>query len=234
MKNILAENMLRFGPKNLSGASKKKLQRLAEAEEQNAKGGRVSITTLSDVLAASKTGPTTIKSSNPDDTVITFPSSGEARAGEDAINVGQGKIYHLAGSGGGAQQYYLVVGNFGPLDNSLTKINGTSPKFKIVYFAEATGWTDATKTTIQDPDKPEGNTVVTVYTSNAKFGYHEYANIAKKLYPQNPIEGFIKSMVPKLNLFAEAAKAYGFVWETEPVAQAAIIKNQIRPLLKQS
>lgn len=231
MKNTLAENMLRFGSKNLSEASKKKLQRLAE---QNAKGGRISITMLGDVLAAAKTGPTIIKSSSPDDTVITFPGSGTARAGEDAINAGQGIIQYLAGSGGGSEAYYLVVGNFGPLDNSLTKINGASAKFKVVYFKEATGWTDATKTTIQDPDKPEGNNVVTMFTLNAQFGYREYANIAKKLYPQNPLEGFTKYMIPKLNIFAKAAEAYGFKWETEPVAQAAIIKNQIYPLLKQS
>ena len=72
-KNILAENMLRFGPKNLSESDRRRLQRLTEAEElTNQTLDTTALNTaLKDLNGLLKTIPTTNKEPNSYDQYVT-------------------------------------------------------------------------------------------------------------------------------------------------------------------
>ena len=104
MKNTLAENMLRFGSKNLTESEKQKLGKLVEQSDKPK-----SNIALQDVHKnASK--PQIIRSST-DEKTISFPSLGVPKDGDRAINNGEGVITYIGNDS------YMVIGKIGTLEN---------------------------------------------------------------------------------------------------------------------
>lgn len=124
MKNKLAENMLRFGPKNLTESEKKNLSKLVEQAEQP----QMSNIALTDAHKnAAK--PQRIDSSDGTD-VISFPPLGRPQNGNLALNDGEGVITYLGKPG-----YYMVIGKIGKLENG-TVVN---PRLSALTFLGAPG-----------------------------------------------------------------------------------------------
>ena len=118
MKNTLAENMLRFGPKNLTEAEKQKLSKLTEQTDQL----QMSNIALTDAHKnASK--PQKIVSSAGAET-ISFPGLGMPKNGDRAINNGEGVITYI---GDGS---YMVIGKIGTLENGTV----VGPKLSALTF----------------------------------------------------------------------------------------------------
>jgi hypothetical protein len=119
MKNILAENMLRFGPRNLSESAKRKLSKLVEQTDQL----QMSNIALTDAHKNADT-PQLIKSST-GSSVISFPTLGRPENGNLALNDQEGVITYLGKPG-----YYMVIGNIGKLENG-TVVN---PRLSALTF----------------------------------------------------------------------------------------------------
>ena len=105
MKNTLAENMLRFGSKNLDAKSINRLKNLAE---QSAPRETVNVTLLP--AAMNSKVPTLLESAN---AAIVFPPTGMNSPGDVAVRSGMGYIVSLTST------YYLVIGNLGVLDANM-------------------------------------------------------------------------------------------------------------------
>ena len=123
MKNILAENMLRFGPKNLSGASKKKLQRLAEAEDLNG------VKSMLAIPGVAKGVTTTLTDTDPAIKVITINTEADV-----PVPAGP-RLFAVANNAGAVvsrlSYYNLVIGNIGEYDTANRIIK--SPVLQAVF-----------------------------------------------------------------------------------------------------
>jgi len=121
MKNTLAENMLRFGIKNLNESEVEKLQGLTEQGS-----GDRSVENISLNMANMLSG-TDMARIQGDATIYTFPErgDGESVAGAVATLDGQSVLYAVGGN------QYIVVGQLGILegsDDSNWSITNTAPK----------------------------------------------------------------------------------------------------------
>jgi hypothetical protein len=117
MKNILAENMLRFGVKNLSEKSKKKLAEESKLDEQGqatavqpsstttaTKPSIINIAACTTLKTAAAEATTTVKDGS--NIAIAFNKfKGAPQAGDAAIAKDEGVIRSLGGNS------YLVIGN---------------------------------------------------------------------------------------------------------------------------
>jgi len=128
MKNTLAENMLRFGSKNLSEASKKKLQKLAEQTE-----GLNGVKSMLALPGVAKGATTTL-------TDVTDPTTKFITINTKAnVPVPAGPILYAVDNNSGAVvsrlgSYNLVIGNIGEYDTA----NGiiTSPLKQAIFTLE--------------------------------------------------------------------------------------------------
>ena len=106
MKNILAENMLRFGPRNLSESEKRNLQRLVEADPGDPSQSTVNltadITALKTACAAFNTATTKIYGTNPELFAVALYST----KNESFIHINQPSISDK----GGAKWPYGLIG----------------------------------------------------------------------------------------------------------------------------
>ena len=120
MKNILAENMLRFGSKNLSETSKKKLQKLAEQEQVAASGIKSTklqakfpnvAKWLNDAVNAASTNTTPMCSIIDNMYLVTYqPTTAEQASGNGIFN-----MYTVASTAGWPvlRQLYRMTNNLG-------------------------------------------------------------------------------------------------------------------------
>ena len=132
MKNKLAENLLRFGIKNLNESEVAKLQGLTEQGS-----GDRSVTNISLDMANMLSG-TDMARVQGDGDIYTFPerSNGESRAGDVATLDGQSVLYAVG------DNQYIVVGQLGILegsDDSSWSIPNTSPQVLTFVTAPYTG-----------------------------------------------------------------------------------------------
>jgi hypothetical protein len=110
MKNTLAENMLRFGSKNLSEASKKKLQRLAEQGDLNGVKSMLALPGVTDGNTV------TLKDIDPAVKTITINTE------EDKPVPAGPRLFAVANNAGAVvsrlSYYNLVIGNIGEYDTA--------------------------------------------------------------------------------------------------------------------
>ena len=136
MKNKLAENLLRFGIKNLNESEVAKLQGLTEQGS-----GDRSVTNISLDMANMLSG-TDMARVQGDGDIYTFPerSNGESRAGDVATLDGQSVLYAVG------DNQYIVVGQLGILegsDDSNWSIPSTSPQVLTFVTTPWTGTDDS-------------------------------------------------------------------------------------------
>lgn len=132
MKNKLAENLLRFGIKNLNESEVEKLQRLAEQESGDRTVANISLN-MANMLSG--TDMAIIKGAG---TIYTFPerSSGESVAGDVATYGEKGVLYHVDSN------QYVVIGPLGKLtgdDGSNWSIENPSPQVLTFLTTPYTG-----------------------------------------------------------------------------------------------
>ena len=182
MKNTLAENMLRFGIKNLNESEVAKLQGLTEQGS-----GDRSVENISLNMANMLSG-TDMARIQGDSTIYTFPERGDGQsvAGAVATLEGQSVLYAVGGN------QYIVVGQLGILkgsDDSSWSIPSTSPQ---VFTFVTTPYTGA--------DEGAGNNV-RPYPFKAPFPAANPALVIAKLAaPLKGLGGKIdKSFVTSTN-----------------------------------
>ncbi len=125
MKNILAENLLRFGVKNLSKTQLSELSKIVE--QQDTPRGKGNITLNTDLLGRAFKEPQVII--NPDDSYSAFVTraktegAGIPSKGDVAVINDDAMIVDLGAASGGGSNIYVVVGRIGELDDKLTVQN---------------------------------------------------------------------------------------------------------------
>ena len=224
MKNILAENMLRFGSKNLSVASTKKLQRLAEAA---AMPTRDNISMLVDeVLTPAMSNVVPIVSADQNQTdMITFPRSSNTSAATNAMYSGQGVIMYLD------KGYYLVCGNIGVIPANGTAITGT-PERKIQLMIITPSFTRGKDGTQQNLVTGEGKPVIMSLDITTKPGLNDPKTLVKlctTIYGGVDGTSFTQILLPKLIKFESSARTYGFTLPAKDIEGLSTIINQNRP-----
>jgi hypothetical protein len=121
-KNILAENMLRFRSKNIAAQEAAAIRKLIEQME------KMTVTNV-DLIDALKGVPLGTVD-DPNHELIAFPRSGTPKAGDLAIQSGEGVVYQ-SGTGTNSASYVLLgnigkltggEGNWGIEDNSALKV----------------------------------------------------------------------------------------------------------------
>ena len=121
MKNILAENLLRFSPKNLTESEKKNLSKLTEqADETN------SNITLTDQFKNISTAPDYITSLIG---YVSLPKKGFPEPGDVAIKDGKAVLLYLN------PKTYMVLGNIGSYDGNSKTVTNEQLNIKI-FVAE--------------------------------------------------------------------------------------------------
>ena len=111
MKNILAENMLRFGPRNLSESAKRKLSKLVE--QAAVSPNQYSNISLTDAHKKAAAAPQNIISNEVKGAnIISFPPNKTPENGNWALNDRQGVITWIGGT------MYMVIGKIGKLENN--------------------------------------------------------------------------------------------------------------------
>jgi hypothetical protein len=121
MKNILAENLLRFSPKNLTESEKKNLSKLTEqADETN------SNITLTDQFKNISTAPDYIKSPIG---YVSLPKTGFPEPGDVAVNDRNAVLLYLN------PKTYMVLGNIGSYDGNSKTVTNEQLSIKI-FVAE--------------------------------------------------------------------------------------------------
>jgi len=184
MKNILAENMLRFRSKNIAAQEAAAIRKLIEQME------KIVNVDLIDTLKGKKL---TIVSS-PNNDLIAFPRSGMPKVGDPAILHMEGAVYQ-SGTGSTASSYILLgnigkltggEGNWGIKDNSSLKV--------FTYQKPAAAPTNRAGRPIV-PEKPYGTptTVTDAASIISTLTKHEYGNRSLlNRYPQEYIADLIK------------------------------------------
>ena len=184
MKNILAENMLRFRSKNIAAQEAAAIRKLIEQME------KIVNVDLIDTLKGKKL---TIVSS-PNNDLIAFPRSGMPKVGDPAILHMEGAVYQ-SGTGSTASSYILLgnigkltggEGNWGIKDNSSLKV--------FTYQKPAAAPTNRAGRPIV-PEKPYGTptTVTDAASIISTLTKHEYGNQSLlNRYPQEYITDLIK------------------------------------------
>ena len=218
MKNILAENMLRFGSKNLSVASTKKLQRLAEAAAQPNKDN---ITMLVDkVITPARKKVTPIISDNGLTTdVITFPENPDYTKPTDALYSGEGVILYLD------KGCYIVSGLIGQLDVKNNKITNPTNRVKLLRF-DPVYTRNADTGAIENLSQGEGNPVLTKLSLQPVISAENLALIATTIYGNDRSTVTLTALNTKLLSFAKVASAYGFVLPGEDITTLNTALNQ--------
>ena len=188
MKNILAENMLRFRSKNIAAQEAAAIRKLIEQMATP-----IVNVDLIDTLKGKKL---TIVSS-PNNDLIAFPRSGTPKVGDPAILHMEGAVYQ-SGTGSTASSYILLgnigkltgeEGNWGIEDNSSLKV--------FTYQKPAAAPTNRAGRPIV-PEKPYGTptTVTDAASIISTLTKHEYGNRANfsliKSYSQKYIADLIK------------------------------------------
>ena len=167
MKNILAENMLRFRSKNIAAQEAAAIRKLIEQME------KIVNVDLIDTLKGKKL---TIVSS-PNNDLIAFPRSGMPKVGDPAILHMEGAVYQ-SGTGSTASSYILLgnigkltggEGNWGIEDNSSLKV--------FTYQKPAAAPTNRAGRPIV-PEKPYGTptTVTDAASIISTLTKHKYGN----------------------------------------------------------
>lgn len=105
MKNILAENMLRFRSKNIAAQEAAAIRKLIEQTK------KMPVTNVD--LIPSLKGKTLARIQTLEDKLIAFPRSGMPKAGAPAINTGEGAVYRTGTGINGTS--YILLGNIGKL-----------------------------------------------------------------------------------------------------------------------
>jgi hypothetical protein len=195
MKNILAENMLRFGVKNLSAKSKRKLAEQSTVPTTTVPTTVANITLLTNLLDESKKMVKSIDASTErkEATIVAFPagSDGVAKPGDFAILNGEGLIKSLGGT------YYLTIGNFRKLDDKM-QAGGATAGIKLLAMEPAIS-------TENSYGKPARTILEWATTVQLPF---LFAAITKQLYT-NDKTAFTKILKPSLVAIAKASKGYG-------------------------
>lgn len=192
MKNILAENMLRFGVKNLSDKSKKKLAE--QAPVATVPPTVANITLLTKLLTDSKNAVASITAAERKEaTIVAFPagSDGVAKPGDLAVINGEGIIKLLGGT------YYLAIGNFGKLDNKM-QVTNAKRSIKLLTLTPAA----ANANTYGNPVRTILNWDTTVQLPFL------FAAITKQLYPSDKT-AFTTILKPSLVAISKAGSTYG-------------------------
>ena len=187
-KNVLAENMLRFGPKNLTKSQVAALRRLIE---QQTKTGVTNVDLLRDLE-----GKPLVVVNDPNNHLIAFPPDGMPKAKDPAIQNTQGAVYQ-SGTGEDSSSYVLLgnignltggEGNWGIANNSGLKVftylkgNATSNVAgnRIIPVAPY-----STPTTVTNP------AVIISTLTKAKYGKQPNFSLLDS-YPQKYIADLVK------------------------------------------
>jgi hypothetical protein len=123
MKNILAENLLRFGVKNLSKTQLSELSKIVE--QQDTPRGNITLNT--DLLSQAFQAPQVIK--DPYHSYSAFVTRAKTEGagipgkGDVAVINGNAMIVDLGAATGGGSNVYVIVGRIGELDDKLTVQN---------------------------------------------------------------------------------------------------------------
>jgi hypothetical protein len=123
MKNILAENLLRFGVKNLSETQLSELSKIVE--QQDTPRGNITLNT--DLLDRAFQAPQVIK--DPNHSYSAFVTrektkeAGQPSKGDVAVINDAAMIVALSSATGGGSNIYVIVGRIGELDDKLTVQN---------------------------------------------------------------------------------------------------------------
>ena len=161
MKNILAENLLRFGLKNADVAVVNKLQSLSEQSEQD-KDYQSAGMAVGDMQLAIGDAPVRLKTT--DGAKIVFNMTDNFN-GAEAAGSGDCVVYRHSNT------KYIAMGMIGTFDTNSRTIK--NPVFKAILFRAI-------------PATPENNTIGAVadkVSINAKVPYFVIAKIVKSLVP---------------------------------------------------
>jgi hypothetical protein len=141
MKNLLSENMLRFGTKNLNEMTK---QNIIALSEQNNRSTVANITLhLDDIMATGN--PTRINYENT--AVFSFPKTGQTLSGKTlGTAANDSYIYKMENN------YYAIIGNIGTCVEKNNNWHIMSPEFQVlvVLMSPYNG---------SNPNEGEGNIV---------------------------------------------------------------------------
>lgn len=198
MKNILAENMLRFGVKNLSKTQLSELSKIVEQQEVS----RGNITLNIDLLTKSAKEPVLII--NTDETYSVFSQKGTPIAGDVACHNGRASIIQLGTSDTGeTTPTYVIIGQIGQLDAKLT-IQNISKSYYIFKMNP-----------VPQPETGVGNRAIKVAGPLSPINpITSIATICKMVGKVNPIAFYTNNSILLKALFkTPEAQAAGVVAE---------------------
>ena len=203
MKNTLAENMLRFGVKNLSDESKKKLAEQAPVDAAATKPSIINIAASTDLKTNSK-GATVLLDDGSSIAIAFNKFKGAPQAGDAAIAKGKGVIRSLGGN------LYLVIGN---VDTLIKNPAGGAPLLsnKSTQLIQLY--------TISDDATNFGGPNILMKSWSSKAQLIQVLGNLVKIYTngnQGSYDVTIKSLTPILIDMWKAAASFGVIQPTLP------------------